>query len=129
MYMPALSIVLTSNNEQVNFTGEYPTQTLRLQSVAINFSNSTNQQTILAIDSELFAHGNVHTNLCNGNLLVPIKTYKYTSLVYCDFKISEARIPQSFQVSLYNADCLTPFDFTNVVDVILSFSFDQTSLI
>ena len=127
--MPTLIVVLTQNTQQIDFIGEYKTQVLVLQSVCVNFSNNTNTHGLIAIDSELFSHGNIHTNLCNGNLLVPIKTYKYSSLVYTNFRINEAHIPQSFLVTCYNVDCTTLFDFTNVANIILTFSFDQTSLL
>ena len=127
--MPALTIVLNSNTQLVNLIGEYPTQVLVLQNVCINFTDSSNTQTILAIDSELFAHGNVHTNLCNGNVLIPIKLGKQSSLVYTNFRINETKIPQTFLMTLYNEDCLTLFDFTKCKNVILSFSFEQTSLL
>jgi hypothetical protein len=127
--MPILTLVLTSNTQTIELTGEYITPLLIMQNVCVNFTDGTNTQSILAIESELFSHGNSHNNLCNGNVLVPLKLGKQSSMIYTNFRINEAKISQTFLVTLYNGDCATLFDFTKCLNVILTFTFEQTSLL
>jgi len=127
--MPNLTIVLTSSSQVVNLTGLFPATSLRLHHVAVNYSTgNTNNQTAIAIEADLLHHNNTHNNQGVSMLIVPLKLGKQTALTYTDFVINQVEIPQAFTINLYQVDCQTQFSFTNVTNVILSFSFEQTTL-
>jgi len=115
----------------VNLTAEHSVQNLVLTSIVVNFSNATNSLSMISMESDLFAHGNIYSNLLTSrNLLVPIEQKKSTSIFYSNYIFNDTKIPLSFYIQFYSSDNSTPLNFSSyaITNVILTFNFIQNAL-
>lgn len=114
---------------KVKLTAEHSVENLTLTSVVVNFTDATNSISMISIDSDLFAHGNIYSNLTTSrNLLIPVEQKKQTSVFYSNYIFNYTKIPMRFNMQFFNSDNITPLVFTNIQNIILTFNFVQNAL-
>jgi len=116
---------------QITLTADHSVQNLTLNSVIVNFTNANNVVSMIGIDSDLFAHGNIYSNMTTSrNLLIPIEQKKQTSVFYSNYVFNDTKIPLSFNMQFYYQDNKTPLNLAtyNIQNIILTFNFIQNAL-
>lgn len=140
--MPNLVLFLDpSNTDQVQYfspglfsvklTADHSVENLTLNSIVVNFTNANNVVSMISIDSDLFSHGNIYSNMTtNRNLLIPIEQKKQTSIFYSNYVFNYTRIPLTFNMQFYYQDNKTPLNLAtyNIQNIILTFNFIQNAL-